>query len=357
MALALVGCSEAEREDSRDGGFHSTHDGGNAAGDVGADFGRPTEDAGASDAGLTLGCPEFDLEPYRTDDCFCSAEGCQCFENIPYGGATWVEPRDTDMILRTQVIDLFLPPEAASGSTPLVVYAHANGQDHRFGTGSALAQDVALPLLSGDIAFASVEFRHPFVNASDDAPQTDLARAVQFLRCHADTFGLARDRFAAIARSRGTLFIWTAVQDDMADPTSMDPMLRESTRLLGVFGIQAQTSYWGEWIADTFFVAAQRDRIIQRYTAENFGHAVGDVTADDPPIALIYSDPPEELPITIEDCMMGVDCTHLPNFGEELCAAYDTVGIGQRCSSTTPSDGDLYAPALPWLRGLIDSGG
>src|SRR5690606_7410695 len=143
---------------------------------------------------------------------------------------------------------------------PLVLWAHAAGNTKAIEASSALSRQVAIPGLEDGSVFASVSFRHPYLNSDIGAPRTDIARAVQFLRCHARAFGLDPERFAAIGSSRGTLAVWTAVQDDLADPTSPDPVLRQSTRLRGVFGNQAQTSYWGEWIADTFIHPSLRDR-------------------------------------------------------------------------------------------------
>ncbi|MFT5356001.1 MAG: hypothetical protein ACI9KE_003223, partial [Polyangiales bacterium] len=88
---------------------------------------------------------------------------------------------------------------------------------------------------------------------------------------------------------------------------------------------------------------------------ENLGHAVGDVSADDPPVAMIYRDPLETLPLDIADCNGGtVDCLHLPNFADELCAAYAAAGIGERCSATYSADeAEFYSPALPLLRAWL----
>ncbi len=305
----------------------------------------------AADAVVAAACGGgLDLESYRAADCFCG-DLCTCFLGIPYGSATW---RENEVDLE-QVVDVYLPL-GASGEAPVVVWAHANGSTREVGSSSALAEDVARPLLAEGTAFASVEFRHPVVNREDGAPRTDLAHAIQFLRCHAASLGTSSERMAAIARSRGTLAIWTALQDDLMDADHPDPARRQPTALRGVYGIQAQTSYWGEWIADRFFSRASRSVILRRFGSANLGHAVGDVLGDDPPVAMAYLAPLETLPLEASDCRPAgtVDCTHLPNFGDELCRAYDAAGIAERCQVTydVPT-ADLYAPALPLLRAWL----
>lgn len=292
--------------------------------DVPAPSDAPT-DGGASVA--PVACASLDLTPYRSTDCFCGAS-CQCFLDVPYGPATWREGgRDL-----AQTLDLYLPTTPAA-SAPLVFWAHPNGSTKSIGPATRLATDVAVPLLEAGTLFASIEFRHPAVNAAIGAPRTDLASAIQFLRCHAADIGLDAPRMAAVARSRGTLAVWTAVQNDLAT-TGAGPEATHSTRLRGVWAIAAQTSYWGEWIAEAFFDAASQPLVLAQLGPENHGHAVGDVTADDPPIELRYEDPLPALPLAATDCSSAggpIDCTHLPAFGDALCSAYAGAGIGGDC--------------------------
>jgi acetyl esterase/lipase len=325
-------------------------------GDPGVDAAVASLDSGSRDGGGSQVevCAEgaLDLEAYRGTDCFCG-DACDCYLDVPYGDrATWVEGGMT----LTQAIDLFVPRSPAADA-PLVFWAHPNGSTKDFGAAGPLATDVALPLLSDGMLFASVEFRHPANDATPDAPPTDLADAVQFLRCHADTLGFDRERVAAIARSRGTLAIWTALQNDLADPESDDPLRRQSTRLRGVYAISAQTSYWGEWIASTFFDEASQPLVLAQLGPENRGHAVGDASADDPPVHIEYDSPLAELPLRATDCRSAggdLDCVHLPNFGDELCDAYTAAGIGARCTVrySVPT-ARLYQGGAAFLREVL----
>jgi hypothetical protein len=127
--------------------------------------------------------------------------------------------------------------------------------------------------------------------------------------------------------------LWTAVQPELADPGSADPVKRQSSRLLGVYAAQTQTSYWGQWIADTFYEPALHDLLLVQLPADDvaLGHALGDVDADAPRVELVYVDPFAELPITLQTIGM-VDPVHLPNFGDELCKAYAAAGHAEDCT-------------------------
>lgn len=349
LALLSIACGPAATPAIFDGG--GTRDAG--AREVDATV---PADAAEVDAFVPppVECGRLDLAAYRSSDCFCG-DACNCYLDIPYGDrATWIE-RDVTL---TQAIDLYVPRSPAPAA-PLVVWAHPNETTKEVGPRSPLAIEVAVPLLEEGTIFASIEFRHPANASTPDAPRTDLADAIQFLRCQAADIGIDPERVAAIGRSRGTLAVWTAVQDDIADPSSDDPVARESSRVRGVYAINAQTSYWGEWIADAFFDEDSQPLVLASIGPENDGHAVGDVTADDPPIEIVYDAPLESLPIAARDCRtLGgtIDCLHLPNFGDALCAAYAAAGAGGRCHATYDvADEDLYEGALPFLRSVLGS--
>ena len=64
------------------------------------------------------------------------------------------------------------------------------------------------------------------------APLEDAARALQFVRSKAAEWNLDKPRIGATGGSAGACTsLWLAFHDDMADPTSKDPVARESTRL------------------------------------------------------------------------------------------------------------------------------
>ncbi len=126
-----------------------------------------------------------------------------------------------------QKIDLWIAE--TDSPAPLVIYIHGGG--FRSGSRKVRAQ-VAEPFLKAGISFATIDYR-----LTDKGPYPmqmhDAARAVQWLRAHANEYNIDKTRVAAYGGSAGAcISMWLAFHDDMADPLSSDPVARESTRLL-----------------------------------------------------------------------------------------------------------------------------
>ncbi|MEO1998044.1 MAG: alpha/beta hydrolase [Planctomycetaceae bacterium] len=141
---------------------------------------------------------------------------------------------------KRQFLHLWLPDSKTP--TPLVLHYHGGG----FLGGSIRNKTygrTAATFNAAGIAFAEVEYRL--------LPQTllheimrDCARAIQFLRHNADTYNLDKTRVAAFGESAGAgASLWLATKDDLADPQSTDPVLRESSRLTAAGGIWVQSTY------------------------------------------------------------------------------------------------------------------
>src|SRR4029077_19557555 len=96
----------------------------------------------------------------------------------------------------------------------------------------------AKTLLAAGISMATINYRL-MAQAKDEkvvppvkAPLEDAARAVQFVRSKALEWNIDRKRVGATGGSAGgASTLWLAFHDNMADPNSSDPVLRESTRL------------------------------------------------------------------------------------------------------------------------------
>lgn len=74
-------------------------------------------------------------------------------------------------------------------------------------------------------------------------PVTDAARALQFLRSKADEWNIDKSRVVLTGDSAGGCSsLWIACQDEMAQPNAQDPVLRESTRVLGAAVAGAQVA-------------------------------------------------------------------------------------------------------------------
>ena len=208
--------------------------------------------------------------------------------------------------------------------------------------------DMLPTLLASGISVVSTEYR--FISEAMEeqidppvkAPLTDAARALQTVRSKAAEWHFDKTRIVASGGSAGACSsLWLAFHDDMADPTSNDPVARESTRLTAAAVTGAQTTLdplqMQEWTPnsrygghafgfmksptqrDTQFAEflAARDRllpVISQYSP----YAL--VSADDPPVYLFYKSPPA----------LGQnqkDPTHTANFGVKLKERLDAVGV------------------------------
>lgn len=137
------------------------------------------------------------------------------------------------------VLDLY--QAKSSGPTPVVVYIHGGG----FKGGDKKSVDpavIAKCLLAG-VSVAAVNYRFRQQARVQDILR-DAARAIQFLRHKSGQFSLDKTRIVACGGSAGAgTSLWLAFHDDLADPNSKDPVLRESSRLAAAGSINGQFSY------------------------------------------------------------------------------------------------------------------
>lgn len=176
-------------------------------------------------------------------------------------------------------------------------------------------------------------------------PMHDAARALQFVRAKATEWNIDKQRIGLSGQSAGACAsLWLAFHPDMADPSSADPIARESTRPWCAAVYVAQTSLdpkeMQEWTPnsrygggafgfmdphnlktrDTRFAEfLQHRQELLPWINEYSPYAL--VTPGAPPIYLIYKSAPE----------LGKpakDPTHTANFGvkleEKLKAAHDS---------------------------------
>ncbi|MBL9204629.1 MAG: alpha/beta hydrolase [Opitutaceae bacterium] len=156
-------------------------------------------------------------------------------ENVPYGP----KPR--------QVFDLWRAP--GDRPTGLVIYFYGGG--FVSGDKAAVRSMRLVPqCLAAGVSVASVNSRFLSSEVSLRDVLGDAARAVQFLRSRAEEYHLDKTRFAACGNSAGAgTSLWLAFHEDLADPANVDPVLRESTRLVGAVSWDGQYTYdlpqWG----------------------------------------------------------------------------------------------------------------
>jgi len=257
--------------------------------------------------------------------------------NVPYGP------------LERQVLDFW---QAKSDSpTPVVICIHGGGW--RGGDKSGYAKGVK-PFLDAGISVVAINYRlmrqaeEQQVTPPVKAPLEDAARAVQFVRSKAAEWNIDPNRLGATGGSAGGCSsLWLAFHDDMADPSSSDPVARQSTRLACAAVNGAQVSLDPaellEWmpnytygahafgLSDLEAVEKERGRIaawIAEYSP------IRHVSKDDPPIGLYYGGVPGAKKGEVHK-----DPTHSPMLGLLLMERLGREGVeGQFHSSTTPNE-------------------
>ena len=197
-------------------------------------------------------------------------------------------------------------------AAPLIVFIHGGGF-----VGGDKSQKLSLAALraalDGGAAFMSINYRFRKHAPIQDILR-DAARAIQFMRANAGRFRIDPNRIASFGSSAGAgTSLWLAAHDDLADPKSADPVLRESSRISAAGSLNGQATYdLREW-----------DRLIFPFKPEwrkgenegpEFYHfnsdadcdteqgkiiradcdMLGLLTADDPPIYLSCSHPDGE---------------------------------------------------------------
>lgn len=264
-----------------------------------------------------------------------------------------------------QVLDFYKAP--SDQPTPVVFHIHGGGWVAGDKGDPKAAASFGKYLAAG-ISVVSINYRYSTqaqiagVKPPVEWPLRDAARALQFVRSKAAEWNLDKRRIAATGGSAGACSsLWLAFHDDLADPKSNDPVARESTRLWCAAVSGAQTSLdpqqMKEWTPNSHygghafgfmpdpkdnrtrdtrfapFLAAREKLLpwIREYSP--YEH----VTADDPPVYLIYKAPPA----------LGQpqqDPTHTANFGVKLREKLR--GVGRECELVYPGAPDVKHPSV-----------
>ena len=220
---------------------------------------------------------------------------------------------------------------------PLIVFIHGGG--FVGGDKSSASPRAIQDCLDHGVSFASINYRFRTELPIQDVLR-DSARAIQFLRSKAMDFNLDKTRVAAFGGSAGAgTSLWLAFHDDLADPQSADPVLRESSRLCAAASSSGQATYdilqWKEVLG-----AAEAMRFYPEATWPGFyglktldelqserGRKVradvdmlGLISNDDPPVWLGASDRHDAL------ANKG-DTNHSPKHSEAVKKRCDEVGV------------------------------
>lgn len=252
------------------------------------------------------------------------------------------EPTETGISYgdhRKQQLMYWKPTSRSDQPTPCVFYIHGGGW--RGGSQTDANLMAMLPqLLDSGITVISVQYRYiqdalaGHVTPPVKAPMTDCAAALQFVRYHKKRFGIDPDRMIAVGGSAGACTsLWLALHDDMKDPSSDNPIARQSTRLMGAAVIRPQTTLdpkqMREWTPNSWYGGHAFGQFVEKGDKKPVQFArflearerllpwikayspIEHVSPDDPPIYMFYSD---ELRIGQKQG----DPTHTSNFGVKL---------------------------------------
>ena len=248
--------------------------------------------------------------------------------------------------------------------TPLVVYIHGGG--FVGGDKRSIDQTVLRDALDSGISVAAIHYR--FVDGATTtfpAPQHDGARAVQFIRSKAGEWNIDPDRVACFGGSAGAgISMWIGFHDDLADPSSSDPVLRQSTRIQAVGSFGGQTTYdpieikaliggraWEHPSVFKVYALSGRDEALnpspQVKRLYDECSAIKHLTKDDPPLFMVYSEPDAPLP---DDARPG-ERIHHPRFGHVLKREMDKLGIENVYVHTSQaSPGDVGTQMIEFFR-------
>jgi len=175
---------------------------------------------------LVATAPPFDL----------GSIDAEYFEAVPYG------PYEENLF------DIYLP--ASDEPTPLLIYIHGGG----FTGGSrdtTNSEDIVESLLAEGVAYASIDYRLLQSPDPDGVIKSlqDSTRCLQFIRYHAAQLNIDPSNVILMGGSAGAgTSLWIGFNDDMADPDSEDPVLRQPTRVNAMVAIATQATYdIGKW--------------------------------------------------------------------------------------------------------------
>jgi acetyl esterase len=167
-----------------------------------------------------------------------------------------------------QVFDLWRPD--SEEKAPLILYIHGGGWQVGSKDEMREAKGTIRRVINGGFAFAAINYRFLKHAPLQTILREDIGGFVQYIRAHADEFGIDKKKiFAYGVSAGGSGSLWLATHDDLADPDSPVPERRESTRISGAGHMNAQVSYdfyvwyalFGKERTDRFM----KDQVYSRY--------------------------------------------------------------------------------------------
>ena len=231
------------------------------------------------------------------------------------------------------VFDLWLAKSAKP--TPLLIYYHGGG--FRGGDKRTLNVDFLRQLRENRISVAAANYRLSGT-AVFPAQMHDCARALQYIRLHAADYNIDPARIGANGGSAGAgISMWLAFHNDLKDPASPEPLLRQSTRLTAAVVYNAQSSYDPRFIKKLMDTNQVSPALVQLFGMKSaadvddpkfhplFEEAspIHHLTRDDAPVMVFYNQRNDPLP---PNSSGGLHIHH-PKFGFALKEKADKLGV------------------------------
>jgi len=243
------------------------------------------------------------------------------------------------------------------GPRPLLVYIHGGGWT---GGDKKQSPERFRPFLEKGISYAAINYRLTG-QAPLPAPVHDAARAIQFIRSKADEWNINKTRIALTGGSAGACTsMWILLHDDLADPTSEDPVGRESTRVTAAAGAGGQTSIDPKVIEGWLGPNVLKHRMINMAVGEptiegalkNYEkhHALyiefspyNHLDGEDPPLLMTYGN---NMKLPSESAGHGI---HHPVYGVKMKEKADSCGHECHLLISGVSKSEKYASANDFL--------
>lgn len=230
-----------------------------------------------------------------------------------------------------QIMDVWLAD--ADELAPAVVYIHGGG--FTGGSHDKVSARKVRSYLAAGVHHISVEYRF-LDHAPFPAPHEDAIRAIQFIRSKADEWGIDKNRIAAYGGSAGAqLVAYLAWSEDHALPESTDPIAQESTRLIAVAPLNAQSTMDLNWWVKNIpgydephrnvTAPPEHGEIITRGMIRELS-IINHISSDDPPTFMAYGMKPDDQVPTDPKRARGWSIHHV-NFGITMEAELRRAGV------------------------------
>jgi acetyl esterase/lipase len=247
------------------------------------------------------------------------------------------------------------------GPRPLLVYIHGGGW-----TGGDKKQPAEnfVPYLNKGVSYAAINYRLTG-EVPLPAPVHDAARAIQFIKSKAAEWNIDKTRIVLTGGSAGACTsMWLLLHDDMADPSSSDPVLRESTRVAAASVRAGQTSIDPKVIEPWLGPNVLQHRMINMAVGEKtiegalanydkyrdlyvefspYNH----LTADDPPLLMTYQN---TMTLPSETAGHGI---HHPVYGVKMKEKADRVGHETHLLIEGVSQSKKYATEQDFVMAML----